>query len=684
MNNKENYKKAFDNIHAPERLKRETLEKAINAKKISKIKYMKVLSCVAVVAIICTVGLMNRKVTLDPGVQIAVSETGIKYSETDLPKFKNIQELRSALNESENIYFNSGLNGGLVFDAMASDSVMQSAGSELKDAVASQNKQEVAVGDLSGNRDFSTTNNQVANVDEADIVKTDGDYIYYVANNKVYIAGANKLDLLSTIDITENREERFYPTEIFINKDKLVVLGTHYIYEYEENILKEEYYDYGYYSSSKSRTKVMVYNMDDKKDLKLEREVALDGNYVQARMIDDNVYFISRKSIRYYRTMKDVELLPVVWDSVVGTKDIVIDCNRIIYFPENKTNTYMMVGGFNINSNEEMCVETFYGAGNEVYASENNLYITKQIYDNDLTDRKTTIYKFNLDNGTLKLDTTGEVKGFLNNQFSMDEYEGNLRLATTVYIDEEVRKELKDTRTGAISVVIDNQRITANNLYVLNEKLEVIGKIEDLAKDEKIYSARFVGDKGYVVTFKQIDPLFVIDLSNPNNPEVKGALKIPGYSSYLHPYDDNHIIGIGYNTKTNKYGNTTNTNMKMAMFDVSDLENPKEIFSVDIGDEKGYVSSDISYNHKALFYNKTKNLIGFPLRESSQSGIVIYKINLENGSFDDYGKIMYTNRYSDEIQRMIYIKDVLYTLSRDEIESFDLITFEKLNELELD
>ena len=124
--------------------------------------------------------------------------------------------------------------------------------------------------------------------------------------------------------------------------------------------------------------------------------------------------------------------------------------------------------------------------------------------------------------------------------------------------------------------------------------------------------------------------------------------------------------------------------MKMAMFDVSDLENPKEIFSVDIGDENGYVSSDINYNHKALFYNKSKNLIGFPLRESSKSGIVIYKINLEDGSFDDYGKIMYTNRYSDEIQRMIYIKDVLYTLSRDEIESFDLITFKKLNELELD
>ena len=132
--------------------------------------------------------------------------------------------------------------------------------------VSSQTKND-SVQDLSDtNREHSTTNNQVANVDEADIVKTDGNYIYYVANNKVYIASANKLDLLSTIEIAETDSERFYPTEIFINKDKLIVLGTHYIYEYEENIFEKEYYDYGYYSSSKSRTKVMVYNMKDKKE----------------------------------------------------------------------------------------------------------------------------------------------------------------------------------------------------------------------------------------------------------------------------------------------------------------------------------------------------------------------------------------------------------------------------------
>ena len=148
--------------------------------------------------------------------------------------------------------------------------------------------------------------------------------------------------------------------------------------------------------------------------------------------------------------------------------------------------------------------------------------------------------------------------------------------------------------------------------------------------DEKIYSVRFIGKVGYIVTFKQIDPLFVIDLSDPTNPTIKGELKIPGYSSYLHPYDDTHIIGIGYNTEENKYGGTVNKNMKMSMFDVSDLENPKEIFSIDIGDEYAY--SEITSNHKALFYNKSKNLIGFPITYrtenygTSKSGFVYIKL----------------------------------------------------------
>ena len=179
----------------------------------------------------------------------------------------------------------------------------------------------------------------------------------------------------------------------------------------------------------------------------------------------------------------------------------------------------------------------------------------------------------------------------------------------------------------------------------------------------------------------------MIDLSDPYNPEIKGELKIPGYSAYLHPYDETHIIGIGYNTKTNMYGNTTNENMKMSMFDVSDLENPKEMFNVDIGNSQTY--SEITTNHKALFYNKEKNLIGFPVNEwgysykDDKTLFPIYKIELENG-FVEYGKIEQERDWQTSFRRAIYIKDTLYTLAENKVIAYSLDNLEKLDELELE
>lgn len=190
----------------------------------------------------------------------------------------------------------------------------------------------------------------------------------------------------------------------------------------------------------------------------------------------------------------------------------------------------------------------------------------------------------------------------------------------------------------------------------------------------------------YMVTFKQIDPLFVIDLSDPTNLVVKGELKIPGYSSNLHPYDETHIIGIGYNTKSNPYGGITNSSMKMSMFDVSDLENPKEIFHIDMGEESVY--SEITRNHKVLFYHKDKNLIGFPItyREIDakfrKNGLAMYKIDLKKG-FEKYGEIEESANYKTNIKRAIYIGDRLYTLSDTDVVSYDLNTVEKIEELEL-
>ena len=262
----------------------------------------------------------------------------------------------------------------------------------------------------------------------------------------------------------------------------------------------------------------------------------------------------------------------------------------------------------------------------------------------------------------------------------MDEYKGNLRIATTSY---------------------NRKYETENNIYILDKDLNEIGYLEGLAKEENIYSVRFMGKTGYVVTFKQVDPLFVIDLSNPEKPEVKGKLKIPGYSSYLHPYDDTHVIGIGKNTEETEYGSTVNTNMKMSMFDVSDLENPKEMFSVSIGGKGTY--SEILNNHKALFFNKEKNLIGFPITiydenisntdyrsRTKMQGAIIYEINLDKKEFKEKGTISikndesgyYSYDYSKVITRLIYIGNKIYALSDSIMKVVDIDSLKELGELE--
>jgi uncharacterized secreted protein with C-terminal beta-propeller domain len=167
----------------------------------------------------------------------------------------------------------------------------------------------------------------------------------------------------------------------------------------------------------------------------------------------------------------------------------------------------------------------------------------------------------------------------------------------------------------------------------------------------------------------------VLDLSNPENPVIKGKLEIPGYSSYLHPYDETHIIGIGYNTKSNGYGGIATNGLKISMFDVSDLNSPKEIFSINVGNTTNY--SEVTSNHKALFYDKDRNLIGFPVvsyYKNRITGLMIYQIDLENNRFIEYGDLTKINNYdySNTINRAIYIDNTLYTLSPSEIIAYDL------------
>ncbi len=659
MNNKDNFKKAMDNIHASEELKNKTFEKLKNKPKKNNLVFIKLLSACAVFALVFGIGTFYHG---NPNIiQMANNgnKTNVETKNDELPRFKDIKQLKYVLskNSSGSSYWNTKS------DVMMAESITDSvSGVQSFDSASATNSESASIEQKEV--DYSTTNVQVENVDEADIVKTDGKYIYYVKNNLVFIVDSSNLEIINKLDFDED-ENDFMPKEVFISGDKLVVLGSSYIFEEDNNEYGEEDISLPsyYYNSSKTMTEAVVMNIKDKKAPKEERRVSLDGYYNNSRMIGDNVYFISNKSVYYYEDMEDDEILPFYRDSVKGDEPFTIKAEDIAYFGGTRNYSYMLVAGFNINNNDEASIETIFGASETVYASTENLYVVQEKYST-FSSIRSVIYKFSLDEAKLTLKAKATVKGYLNNQFSMDEYEGNLRVATTSNIE----------------------GLSKNQLYVLDENLEKIGSIKNMALDEKIYSVRFIGKVGYIVTFKQVDPLFVIDLSDPTNPTIKGELKIPGYSSYLHPYDDTHIIGIGYNTEENKYGGTVNKNMKMSMFDVSDLENPKEIFSIDIGDEYAY--SEITSNHKALFYNKSKNLIGFPITYrtenygTSKSGFVIYKIDLNKG-FEKYGDLTEKTDYANPPKRVIYIEDILYTIFDDEIESFDLDTLDKKNEIEI-
>ncbi len=312
------------------------------------------------------------------------------------------------------------------------------------------------------------------------------------------------------------------------------------------------------------------------------------------------------------------------------------------------------------------------------------LDIAVQEYDLKIQEEqsKTVIQKIKLENGKIEYQSKGEVSGYLLNQFSLDEYDGNLRVATT-----------KNSYNWK-----KNENQVYNNVYVLDKNMNTVGKLEGIAPDESIYSTRFIQDKLYMVTFQRIDPLFVIDLSNPSSPSILGELKIPGFSDYLHPYDTTHIIGIGKDTEQNQWGGISTKGIKIALFDVSDVKNPKQVAQYIIG--KQGTDSEALYDHKAFLFDKEKNLLVIPIRDVQEP----IKEHPEIGSYGDYriwqgayaftintegikllGKVTHVNSkqslyyYRDDttVRRSLFMDNVLYTVSNSKIKMNDLENLDK-------
>ncbi|MGQ9565377.1 MAG: beta-propeller domain-containing protein [Candidatus Bathyarchaeales archaeon] len=535
---------------------------------------------------------------------------------------------------------------------------------------------------------YSSTNVQVAGVDEADTVKTDGEYIYIVSGNNVTILKAfptEEAQIVSRISLNGTVQG------IFINDDILAVFEQSFFYlaiepYYAVNATEMLPLDLSYFPYSVgSETFVRLYDVSDKSAPSLKQTVSIDGTYFSSRMIGEYVYLVVNQPVYW----KNSRILPITLSWSTGTETA--PANKI-YYANMSDNSYAFVTVVAINMFDLTKPEYkifLLGEASSMYVSLNNIYITmpRWRYEDSLVE--TLVYRIRIQEDRIEEAARGKVPGTARNQFSMDEYNGYFRIATTI---------------GFAGLTGLGPK---NNLYVLDANLAIVGKLEDLAPGETIHSARFMGDKCYLVTFRKIDPFFVIDLANPADPRVLGQLKISGYSNYLHPYDENHIIGIGKETVAGDGEFSWYQGVKISLFDVTDVENPIEIKKWIIGDRG--TESPVLTDHKALLFDKAKNLLVIPVlvaekNETTQpepwqygeivyQGAFIFTVNstelilrgqithIKNAT--ELGYCYGHQPHSYYIYRSLYIDDVLYTISEKRVKMNSLATLEEINEIQL-
>ena len=668
------------------------------------------------------------------------NETKISNSEfspsSEIKKINSEMELKEIISTSSNNQ-NFFVEPRMIRTAIFEESmVMDSVQSLPTPSAMTENSK------IQGN-EYSTTNNQVTGVDEPDFIKNDSKYIYIVSGNTItiidgYPGESAKVILKTAIDV-----EYQYIENMFLNNNRLVIF---YNDQSNEEIIPE--FDFMPRPTYQPITHVMIIDISDKQNLKILKDYSIDGNFSQARMIGDNVYFVTNSYIDF-----QFPRFPVIFEN---SKKIM---NPDAFYFENSeemtnfnTITALNIIDYTINS------ETFLsGYSGTFYVSEKNFYITYQqnipyrfyqdlakekffevilpffsneiqaqinvIYENDKTDsekwaeiseiiesqydkmnkqekeelfkkinleiskfdarvqqefNKTIIHKISIDGTNLKYVAKGSVPGRLLNQFSLDENKDKLRVATT------------------LEYYLDNQGMTrTNGIYNLDKNLELVGSLENVAKDESIFSARFMGDRLYLVTFQQIDPFFVIDLSS-DTPKILGELKIPGFSNYLHPFDENTIIGLGRDTKISEDNRVEQLGIKIALYDVQDVNNPQEVSKFVIGDSSSY--SEATYNHKAFFFDKTRNVISIPISEDIKSTSSGFAPNYQrwNGfyifSIDKNIELKGTIEHSDNSQgyygfsnsRTFFIDETLYTVSNSKLKINNIEDLVPLNEIQLE
>ncbi len=467
----------------------------------------------------------------------------------------------------------------------------------------------------------SETNIQEQGVDEPDMVKTNGTHVFVIRDTELVVVQswpAEEAIVVGRLQLAETA------TSMFLHGNRVVVFT--------------ESWDArgGVLSDGGSQITMRIIDVSDPSAPTTERTITADGSLVSARMIDGQMYAtvsrshdipnalwdaawnatpsnwlwshlddmsdsdmtpwrnhirtkLRKKVKAAYAKVGGADLLPTIEDSA-SDSDTALDCTDVYHGSEKTMPDMLSVLSVDLNEETEDTAVSATGimaSGTIAYASLDNLYVSQESFQwwdgFSEVDRTTRIHRFSLNGNDTAYEGTGVVHGWLHNQFSMSEYNGHLRVATTDN-DWWWGTQSQDNRNG-------------NNVYVLDiedPQMQTVGAVEGLAPGEQIYAARFLGEKGYLVTFVQIDPLFTLDLSDPTAPIVEGELKIPGYSAYLHPIEDGHLLGVGMDGDDNGWL----TGVSISLFDVTDASEPIQVDRLTV--DSDWSDSESLWDHHAI------------------------------------------------------------------------------------
>lgn len=630
---KDKIMRSAEDIEVPDSLKPENIEKKLAQK---KKKRTPVYGLIAAAACCCLVvgaaALSGRGIIGEKKVQKVTEETrdtatGAVLSLASAKDYEQIYEYVQAAADEETARYDTGMADG-----------------------AALYSEEKAV-------THSDTNVRTEGVGEGDIVKTDGRYLYIMSMDQVQILNIESEEMKEVGTISMDQTD--YLIEIYLKDDKLVCVYARTTDKTDsQGVIRSVPY-----------TVAETFDVSDPANPKSLGEMSQSGSFHTMRVSGDYMYLLST----FYADVTGLQ--DDISSYVPEVQGKLIESNYILLPQQEKGRVYTVVTSFSLKDPTKQTDHlAFFGDGSQCYVSQNNIYVYDTIYDAKVSRvTQTEIRKVSYKDG--KLDGTGHavIDGVINDSFSIDEYDGFLRVVTTIRENDDTSGGVNpllriDSASDASSQVEDS----SNALYILDQDLKEIGKLENLAEGEKVYSARFMGDTCYFVTYKQVDPLFSVDLSDPKKPRVLGELKIPGFSDYLHPYGEGLLLGIGMDVEED--GATVN-GVKLSMFDISDPKNVEEVHKTVL--EECY-STDVSYNYRAAFVDVEKNLIGFPGYQEQQE-YYIYSYDKEKGFTCVFEKKL--SGYSEV--RGLYAGERFYLVTEAIVESYRLDNFEKVDDVVL-